>query len=59
MAQTDQIKRNILIIQYTTHIETLRLEDHLVDEKIRAAFQLYAGQILSIMLNGAVIYTKK
>lgn len=58
MAQEDKIKINILIIQYITHTETLRLEDQEVEDKISAAFQFNASRILSIMLNGSIIYTK-
>lgn len=51
-------KRNNLIIQYTTHIETLKLEDSKVDEHIQSAFRNNAGQVLSITLNSKIIYTK-
>lgn len=58
MAQENKIKGNILIIQYTKYTETLKLEDQDVDNEIQAAFQRNVGQILSIMLNGKVLYVK-
>jgi hypothetical protein len=58
MAQEDKIKRNILIIQYITHIETLRLDDAATDKAIQAAFLNSSDMVLSIMLNGEIIYTK-
>lgn len=58
MAKNKQIERNNLIIQYTTHIETLNLESQDVDEVIRSSFLKTPGQVLSIMLNGKMIYAK-
>lgn len=58
MAKGDQIERNNLIIQYTTHIETLKLEDGDVDAALGAAFRKSAGTLLTILLNGNIIYAK-
>lgn len=51
-------KRNNLIIQYKTHIETLKLEDINVDKAIQKAFLSSFDNVLSIMLNGEIIYAK-
>lgn len=59
MAEGNQIERNNLIIQYTTHIESFNnIDQELVAEKINKAVQIFTRDILSITLNGAVIYAK-
>lgn len=58
MAKNEQIERNNLIIQYKTHIETLKLEDIDVDKTIQKAFLNSFDNVLSIMLNGEIIYAK-
>lgn len=59
MAEGNQIERNNLIIQYTTHIESFNnIDQELVAEKINKAVQIFTGDVLSITLNGAVIYAK-
>jgi len=51
-------KRNNLIIQYKTHIETFKLEDVDVDKAIQNTFLSSFDNVLSIMLNGEIIYAK-
>lgn len=58
MVKSEQVKRNNLIIQYKTHIETLKLEDIDVDKTIQKAFLNSFDNVLSIMLNGEIIYAK-
>jgi hypothetical protein len=59
MDKRNQIERNTLIIQYTTHIDTFNnIDQALISEKINKAIQLFTNEVLSITLNGAVIYAK-
>ncbi len=59
MAEGNQIERNNLIIQYTTHIESFNdIGQELVAEKINKAVQIFTRDVLSITLNGVVIYAK-
>ena len=58
MAKSEQIERNKLIIQYKTHIETLKLEDIDVDKAIQKAFLNSFDNVLSIILNGEIVYAK-
>jgi hypothetical protein len=53
------LKRNNVIIQYSTHIETLKLEDAEIDDTLSSAFRKSAGTLLSIIINGSIIYAKK
>ena len=58
MVENEQVKRNNLIILYKTHIETLKLENVDVDKAIQKAFLSHFDSVLSIMLNGEIIYAK-
>lgn len=58
MVKSEQVKRNNLIIQYKTRIETLKLEDIDVDKAIQKAFLSSFDNVLSIILNGEIIYAK-
>lgn len=55
----DLLKRNNVIIQYSTHIETLKLEDGEIDDTLSFAFIKSNGTLLSIIINGSIIYVKK
>lgn len=55
----DLLKKNNVIIQYTTHIETLKLEDIEMDDALSFAFRKSACTLLSIIVNGSIIYVKK
>lgn len=52
-------KRNNVIIQYITHIEKMSLEDSAIEATINNALIINAAELLSIVLNGNIIYVKK
>jgi hypothetical protein len=53
------VKRNNLIVQYTTHIEKISLEDSALEDALNSILIKNKAQLLSILLNGKIIYVKK
>ena len=53
------VKRNNLIVQYTTHIEKISLEDSALEDALNSILIKNKTQLLSILLNGKIIYVKK
>lgn len=58
MAKDGQVKRNNIIIQYIDYTETLNVKSQDIDEVIQYSFSKRPSQILSIILNGKMIYAK-
>ena len=58
MAKDKQVERCHLIIQYNTYIETINIESQDIDKAILASLKKKPGQVLSIILNGSIIYER-
>jgi len=58
VAKDGQVKRNNIIIQYIDYTETLNVKSQDIDEVIQYSFSKRPSQILSIILNGKMIYAK-
>lgn len=59
MAKEEKVDTNTLIIQYITHIDVLKLDSESIDQKIQEVCLNKADELLSITLNGKIIYTQE
>jgi hypothetical protein len=54
MAENAEVK--LMLVRFTTHTETIRTNNP--EAEVRRVMQLAAGQVLNIIYDGKIIYTR-